>query len=360
MLFTTRFDEARRIAMSESEKQNPGAQHLLGRYYVDSENKDKELANHWFTRSFDSAWRNVECPVAQFVIGRCYENGIGGAPKDPEKAAEWYLKAAHQGSAVAQNNIGFCLEVGDGVSKNVETAAQWYKKAAVQGNAAAQTNLGLCYNFGKGVEKNMNSAKDWYRTAADQGNPNSQNQLALCLSELSDDDNKKRAVDLLSAAAVHKSPYAMYNMGLWHETGKCGLEVSLPKSFDWFLRAAEVGNSAAQHRVGNCYAEGKGTPVCREKAVEWWTRASKQSHVSSQLLLQKPENNIFCILSNWPQSYSCLDDSAQQIITVIFCCFLSQNEPTDIFFLPEEIQTELIKMILYLLPGNNHRLFYKY
>jgi TPR repeat protein len=361
MLFTTRFDDARRIAMTESERTgNPGAQHLLGRYYVDSDNKDKELADHWFTRSFASAWKDTLCPISQFVLGRCHENGIGGAPKDLTKAAEWYMKAALQGSAAAQNNMGFCLEVGDGVEKNVASAALWYQKSALQGNAAAQTNLGLCYNFGKGVERSISTAKDWYRTAAEQGNPNSQNQLALCLSDISDDDNKQKAVDLLAAAAKQRSPYAMYNMGLWHETGKCGIEISLPKSFQWFLKAAEVGNSAAQFRVGNCYIEGKGIPISREKAVEWWTKASKQSHAQSQSLLQMPENNIFCILTNWPQSNFCLHASAQIFVTEIFCCFNEQNNRIGdcLYFLPEEIQNELVKMIVYLLPGD-HQIFYK-
>jgi len=44
-----------------------------------------------------------------------------------------------------------------------------YKKAAGQGNATAQYNLGTCYEDGNGVAKDNTQAADWYRKAADQG-----------------------------------------------------------------------------------------------------------------------------------------------------------------------------------------------
>ncbi len=45
----------------------------------------------------------------------------------------------------------------------------WYRKAAEQGHAAAQNNLGECYAEGVGVEKDPAQAVVWYRKAAEQG-----------------------------------------------------------------------------------------------------------------------------------------------------------------------------------------------
>ena len=47
---------------------------------------------------------------------------------------------------------------------------KWYEKAANQGHANAQCNLGFMYEHGRGVEKkNERTAADWYKKAADQG-----------------------------------------------------------------------------------------------------------------------------------------------------------------------------------------------
>jgi TPR repeat protein len=45
----------------------------------------------------------------------------------------------------------------------------WYQKAADQGYAEAQSNLGIAYAFGKGVLKDDKQAVYWYQKAADQG-----------------------------------------------------------------------------------------------------------------------------------------------------------------------------------------------
>ena len=57
-----------------------------------------------------------------------------------------------------------------GVAKNETEAVLWYHKAADQGNANGQYNLGYCYQHGIGVAMNETEAVFWYRKAADQGN----------------------------------------------------------------------------------------------------------------------------------------------------------------------------------------------
>ena len=47
-------------------------------------------------------------------------------------------QAANQGDAVAQNNLGYCYEKGEGVEKNLSKAIEWYKKAAEQENERAK------------------------------------------------------------------------------------------------------------------------------------------------------------------------------------------------------------------------------
>ncbi|WP_198022325.1 tetratricopeptide repeat protein [Candidatus Odyssella acanthamoebae] len=50
-------------------------------------------------------------------------------------------KAAEQGHAGAQSNLGGMYYKGEGVEKNAEKAVEWYQKAAEKGNALAQNFL---------------------------------------------------------------------------------------------------------------------------------------------------------------------------------------------------------------------------
>ena len=48
---------------------------------------------------------------------------------------------ADQGDAIAQYNVGFMYDTGNGVPENDAEAVKWYRKAADQGLAKAQFNL---------------------------------------------------------------------------------------------------------------------------------------------------------------------------------------------------------------------------
>ena len=58
---------------------------------------------------------------------------------------------------------------GRGVAQIDVEAVQWFRKAADQGVAEAQYNLGIMYKDGNGVAQSDAKAAEWYRKAADQG-----------------------------------------------------------------------------------------------------------------------------------------------------------------------------------------------
>ena len=58
---------------------------------------------------------------------------------------------------------------GIGVPENNAEAFKWFRKAAEQGHAKAQYNLGLMYDKGQGVPQDYAEAVKWYRLAAEQG-----------------------------------------------------------------------------------------------------------------------------------------------------------------------------------------------
>jgi TonB family protein len=84
-------------------------------------------------------------------------------------AATQFHRAADQGYAAAQYNLGVMYQNGQGVSQAFTQGVARYRQGADQGNAEAQNNLGTMYDMGQGVPQDYAQAIAWYRKAADQG-----------------------------------------------------------------------------------------------------------------------------------------------------------------------------------------------
>ena len=67
--------------------------------------------------------------------------------KDPKEALMWYRKAADQGDAQAEFNVGAMYASGAGVEPDQSEAFKWYQKSAEHGFAMAQHNLGIRYRY---------------------------------------------------------------------------------------------------------------------------------------------------------------------------------------------------------------------
>ncbi|WP_244060843.1 tetratricopeptide repeat protein, partial [Aeromonas caviae] len=68
-----------------------------------------------------------------------------GEAEDIQQAHAWWRKAAEQGNAEAQFNLGVMYATGQGVPQDIQQVVTWLRKAAEQGNAEAQFNLGVMY-----------------------------------------------------------------------------------------------------------------------------------------------------------------------------------------------------------------------
>jgi len=141
-------------------------------------NQDSKQALHWYRKAAEQGYA-----TAQNNLGAMYANGAiewpqynlddtydtsSRVPLDYKKAVFWYRKAAEQGYAAAQFNLGVRYANGRGVNKDTKQAVNWYRKAAEQSYAAAQFNLGVMYANGGGVNQDYKQAVHWYRKAAGQ------------------------------------------------------------------------------------------------------------------------------------------------------------------------------------------------
>ncbi len=77
---------------------------------------------------------------------------------------------AEQGLAKAQHNLGVIFHKGGrGVPQNYTQAIHWYRKAAEQGFAMSQFNLGEMYAGGLGMPRDYVQAYMWYSIANTNG-----------------------------------------------------------------------------------------------------------------------------------------------------------------------------------------------
>jgi len=174
--------------------------------------------------------------------------------KDYREAVRWYRKAAEQGYAKAQFNLGDMLYQGKGAAQDYVEAINWIQKAADQGNARAENALGYLYSSGEGVPQDDKQAVACYRKAAEQGYPLAKQALG--------------------------SMY-FYGEGVQQDDGQ---------AVAWYQKAAEQGDAVAQASLGYMYAYGRGVTRDRLGAIRWYRMAAAQGNQNARqaLALLKP------------------------------------------------------------------------
>ena len=100
-------------------------------------------------------------------MGVMYHHGQG-VPGDDQEAIKQYRKAAKNGLAEAQSNLGDLYYYGVAVHQDYQEAMKWYEMEAEQGDADAQASLGWMYGNGDGVQVDTIQSYFWFSLAAAQ------------------------------------------------------------------------------------------------------------------------------------------------------------------------------------------------
>ena len=153
---------------------NAGAQRWLAQTYRDGEDvrRDMTEAARFYQKAADQGDAMAQCD-----LGVMMQRGEGGLKRDDEAAAQLYRRSADQGYAQAQANLGSCYYRGEGVSQDHAMAVRLFRKAADQGNAGAQYNIGGCYAYVEGAPRDRIAAVHWLRLAAKQNHKEARDLL---------------------------------------------------------------------------------------------------------------------------------------------------------------------------------------
>ncbi len=235
---------------------------------------------------------------AQFAMGFLMQQSQGQDALS--QALTYYKRAADQGQLQAMNNYGFILAGSSQEVEKVQEGLGFIKKASEGGLNAARRNMAAIYLNGLGGEKRNpdealklldqaakekdaqamfelaqfyletggeekvddDKAWDWLNKAADAGNPNALATLGSVLFDGKDfgarkiEADPKAAVEKFTKLADQNVPAGLRTMGELYASGQAGVEKNFPKALEYFGRAAQGHDAAAQVILAGYYDRG--------------------------------------------------------------------------------------------------------
>ena len=243
-----------------------------------SKSGDDVAAVEWYRKAADQGFAE-----AQFNLGKMYSAGLG-VGRNKKEAENWYRKAADQGFADAQCSLGEMLDASRSCKFSQE-AVEWYRKAAEQGLADAQFNLGKMYASGSGVSKNEKEAVHWFRKSAEQGFADAQFSFGMTLyNGRGGDQDHQEAAKWFRKAAEQGIAEAQHNLGVMYGEG-LGVGRNEKEAAIWFRKAAEQGIAEAQNNLGAMCGEGLGVGKDQKEAANWYRKAAEQGIAVAQFNL---------------------------------------------------------------------------
>ena len=187
---------------------------------------------------------------------------------DKEKAFQWFLKSAENGSVEGEYVVGMCYLTEDGVERNVKEGVKWLKIAARHRNPEAQFVLaeGHIVGVGDDLKKDTKEALRLLKQAAGRNNRDACHLLAMayyldCDWETADPDYKKRVIRLMINAANQDYCQAQYFLaGMYFTDGDETIAQDMKKAFYWMARLVEQ-DETLKHYIGSFHVFGHGCEV---------------------------------------------------------------------------------------------------
>jgi TPR repeat protein len=249
--------------------------------------------------------------VAQCNLGYRYEKGNGVA-QDYTEALKWYRRAAKQGQASAQCNLGQLYYRGNGVRTNLAEALKWFLKAANQDDASAQYNLGIIYDLGQGVKMNHAESLEWFLKAGNHGLAEAQYDLGCLYSHAqSQPVDYAEAYKWFRRAAELGMAKAQFNLAMMYNRGD-GIERDNVEAAKWYRRAAEQGDVEAENAMGYEYQYGEGVETNHFEALKWYRKSAEHGYEYAQYNLGLMYANGEGVETNSAEAFQWYTKAAEQ------------------------------------------------
>jgi len=214
-----------------------------------------------------------------YVMGLCYERGLGNAPRDIQKAAAFYQTAADKGFEPAQYALAKIYESEECLDPDGKAKAfAYYLKSADQGNVESQYRTGLAYAEGKYVGQDSGKAFAYYKLAADREHTEAQAAVGRCFEEGKGTvKSLEKAFSYLKKAADKGNADACLEVGKIY-TEPIGKKADTVEAFRYFKTSADMGNAEAQYQTAVFLIEGRGTAKDTETGREYLKQAAQNGN----------------------------------------------------------------------------------
>lgn len=304
--------------------------YTLSTYYEKSKQHNKEFIE--ISSRLAHEWDRED---VMFNLAHEYTTGHR-TKKDPQKAFEWFAKAADKGikrailelvtlllknkeehvtafkwlqalepeaiklatvrdrgnkdidPAFVFSSLGGFYFNGDIVAKDEQKAIGYFNQAAQLDDKKAILHLAWAYEYGQGVAKNLEEAiKCWTRVSdlSPLENVNRGHCYEARGKELQQQGKTKAAKQHFQAAykfyesaAQQKDLNGMYLIALHHYSG-LGRPQNMGSARDWFKKAANEGHVGAMDALASTYWFKE--PKDLQTAELWWKRAIEKNCISS-------------------------------------------------------------------------------
>ena len=253
-----------------------------------------QTVDEWLVQTAESAVKvapankraAVNGPQHWAKPGRATDMPTSAPDMEPRPDAVEVLRhRPRQGGATAQFDLAEMYVKGDGVPKDVKRATLWFRRAAGQGYAAAQYNLGLIYaGFPpyRGIPRDLVAllclAKSRDRTRSGTFGESAKRNCAGPYFAENAGESPELSRQLLDGPA---NAEAQFNLAETFHKGKSVGKNAIEAVF-WFHKAAEQGHPVAQNNLAFMYANGEGVAEDGREAVLWFRKAAEQGYAPAQ------------------------------------------------------------------------------
>ncbi|WP_024864202.1 tetratricopeptide repeat protein [Bartonella doshiae] len=253
----------------------------------------------YYMKAFREALKRAEQndPFAQTLVGRIYMEGCA-VPLDGARAALWFGRAAKQGEPQAQLRYGLMLFDGNFVTKNQEVGEKFVRQSAEAGVKEAPFYYGqlLLYKAshdeqtlsGVSAQNRENEATDqalkWFLKGAALGDAQAAFAAAkiLSLGTLTRPKDDRNARKLIEVAAQNNHSMAQIMLAQWLVQGRGG-EPDFQRAFDLLLANAINMIPEAQIGLARLYRHGIGIKGDTIMAAAWYMLAKEAEMQVSDL-----------------------------------------------------------------------------
>jgi TPR repeat protein len=235
----------------------------------------------------------------QFSLGIVYENGLKNLPRDLQKAAYWFKKAADQNYPKAETKLGEIYFLGSGVEENHKKALEYFERAAQKGSVDAYAWLGTFYYHGHGVEQNYKNAMEWFNKAADLSHPSAQFNVGSMLHHGQGvPRNDLEALKWIQRSAENGfepakettkrlEAYIENTKKLVFEGFSHLAKNENEKGFEKFKALSDEDSDIGHVLVANAYEKGVGVPKDMKLARAYYEKAAKFGQSDAITALQR-------------------------------------------------------------------------